>query len=260
MSTSPNHVTVAWSVWRSLRSVRAPQPAGSGGWNHDQLVEPLQRLQIEGPGALPGLADSIGEYLTATDGADPDRLARDEALALWINLYNAGALIIAGEARRAGQDSVLRLPGGFGRPFVTIAGEDLSLDAIEHAKLRRFGDPRVHAALVCGSVSCPTLRPEPYCGADLSAQLDNQMRRLVADGAVMVDRSAGRVGLSRIFLWYGADFVRPDRMPSFLPVGRRQVLTALLPWMEPEEAAWIQANPSRVYFQDYDWGLACTVK
>lgn len=38
---------------------------------------------------------------------DPDRLHRDEALAFWINLYNAGALIVAGEALGAGKDSVL---------------------------------------------------------------------------------------------------------------------------------------------------------
>jgi hypothetical protein len=57
--------------------------------------------------------------------------------------------------------SVLRMPGAFSAPFVTVAGERLSLDAIEHAKIRRFADPRIHAALVCGSVSCPTLRPPP---------------------------------------------------------------------------------------------------
>lgn len=259
MSDSPNPIAVAWSVWRSLRSVRAPHPTGSDGWDHDRLVEPLRRLQSDGTAALPGLADPLGGYLSGMREADPDRLHRDEALAFWINLYNAGALIVAGKALRAGEDSVLRLPGGFRRPFVTVAGEDLSLDAIEHAKLRRLGDPRIHAALVCGSVSCPTLRPEPYRGAAVDAQLDDQMRRLLGAGAVLVDHRGRRVSLSRIFLWYGSDFVRPHRMPSLLPATRRRVLAALLPWLEPEEAGWVEVNRPRVEFQDYDWGLACTV-
>ena len=46
------------------------------------------------------------------------------------------------------------------------------LDDIEHGKVRRFGDPRIHSALVCGSVSCPTLRFEPYEGDRLDASAD----------------------------------------------------------------------------------------
>jgi hypothetical protein len=38
-----------------------------------------------------------------------------------------------------------------------------SLDAIEHGILRKaFQEPRVHFAIVCGSRSCPDLRPEPF--------------------------------------------------------------------------------------------------
>jgi hypothetical protein len=259
VSDSPNPIAVAWSVWRSLRSVRAPRPTGADGWDHGRLIEPLRRLQSEGTTALPDLVDPLGRYLSDMRRADPDRLHRDEALAFWINLYNAGALLVAGEALGAGEDSVLRLPGGFRRPFVTIAGEDLSLDAIEHAKLRRLGDPRLHAALVCGSVSCPTLRPEPYRGAIIDVQLDDQMRRLLAGGAAVFDRERRLVSLSRIFLWYGSDFVRPHRMPSLLPAARSRVLGALRPWLQPEEAEWLEVNQSRVEFQNYDWGLACTI-
>jgi hypothetical protein len=258
-SANPNPLAVAWSVWTALRTIRAPLATGSDRWENARLLEPLGVLQRSGPAALPELTEPIGEYVADAQSVDPDGLARDEALAFWINLYNAGALLLAADARARGSDSVLRVPGGFRRPFVSIAGEELSLDAVEHAKVRRFGDPRAHAALVCGSVSCPTLRYEPYRGAGLSAQLDDQMRTMLAGGAMTVDRNAGTVSLSRIFLWFGADFARPDRMPSFVPARRSRVLHALEPWMGADVREWVKQNDPKVDFQAYDWGLGCTV-
>jgi hypothetical protein len=259
MTASPNPITVAWSMWRSLRTVRPPRPQGSEQVVHDALVDPLRELAALGPRALADIAAPVEAYVAHLETVDPDQLDRTEAIALWINLYNAGALLLAAEAIRNGEDSVLRLPGGFRRPFVAIAGEHLSLDAVEHAKLRRFGDPRIHGALVCGSVSCPTLRAEPYRGVDLSRQLDDQMRHLLSRGAASVDTQAQTVALSRVFLWYGSDFVRPHRMPSLLPVRRKRVLAALRPWLDPDLAAWIDRASPRTEFMDYDWGLACSV-
>ena len=64
-----------------------------------------------------------------------------ETIAFWINMYYAGALRAA-RAPADGLDSVLRVQGAFHRPFVTVAGEHLSLNAVEHAKLQRLGNPR----------------------------------------------------------------------------------------------------------------------
>jgi hypothetical protein len=57
-----------------------------------------------------------------------------------------------------------------------------SLGEIEHEILRPLGDPRIHGAIVCASVSCPPLRREPFAAARLDAQLDDQMRRWLATG------------------------------------------------------------------------------
>ncbi len=155
--------------------------------------------------------------------------------------------------------SVLRIPGAFDGARLQIAGEALSLDDIEHGKVRRFGDARIHAALVCGSVSCPTLRSEPYVGARLHGQLDDQMSRFLASGAAVPDLPARKVTLSRVFLWYGGDFTRPDRMPTWLPARRRALLASLAPWLTPSLAAWIAETRPGVGFQPYDWGLRCAV-
>jgi len=191
--------------------------------------------------------------------ADPDRLGHDETLAFWINLYNAEVLEAALEATEMGLDSLLRARDIFDRPLTRIAGESLSLDDIEHGKIRRFRDPRIHAVLICGSVSCPTLPPEPIQGTGLDAQLDAAMRDFLREGGAVFDRGFNEVSLSRIFLWYGADFVFPQSMPRWRPVSRRALVRSLSPWLAPEESRWLAEARPRTRFQPYDWDLSCRV-
>ena len=260
MAHGPNPLAVGWSVVRSLVSVRSPGPFGTEASDHQLLRDALHRLVSEGPSVLGQLEDELSAYLAESSTRVPDDLTRDEALAFWINLYNTGALILAGQAQRTGEDSVLGVPGGFRSDFIFIGGESLSLDDIEHGKLRRFGDPRIHAALVCGSVSCPTLRGMPYMGSGLNEQLDDQLRYFLAAGAYSVDRAERLVRLSRVFLWFGADFVRPHRMPTFLPASLSSILSSLAPWLEAELVEWISSTDPTVEFQSYDWGLRCVVR
>ena len=260
MPDGPKPLRVVWSITRSLLTVRAPRPHGSGSVDHERLRSPLHDIDADGTGALAYLDGDLRTYTHELRAVEPDQLTRDEALAFWINLYNACALILAGVAQRNGDNSVLRVPGGFQRPVIEVAGERLSLDDIEHAKLRRFGDPRIHAALVCGSVSCPTLRREPYTGPGLTDQLDEQLTYFLASGGSQVDRDQALVTLSRVFLWFGADFVRPRRMPTFLPARRSSILASLLPWMDAGVGEWVELASPRIEFGRYDWGLRCAVR
>ncbi len=260
MSDSPNPVVAAWSIVSALARVARPNPLGTSTMDHGALAGSLSRLADNGPGVLTSLSGDLGAYLSSVRAVDPDELTRDEALAMWINLYNAGALARAAEAQQQGATSVLLVPGAFRKPVVRIGGEDLSLDDIEHGKLRRFRDPRIHAALVCGSVSCPTLRGEPYRGVVIAQQLDDQMRHFLASGGLIYDEERNLVMLSRVFLWFGADFVRPASMPTILPTRRRAVLSALSSWIEPSTQESIEAATPGVGFQTYDWGLSCSVR
>lgn len=255
---SPNYLKVAWSIVRSLQRIEPPRPGGTGSVDHPLLEDALRELAEGGTSALPAVQPVLTAYLEKMRNVDPDALTSDGAKAFWLNLYNAGALQLAGTALAAGEDSVLRVPGAFQAPFVEIAGVPLSLDDVEHAKVRRFGDPRIHAALVCGSVSCPTLRSLPYEARGLSEQLDDQMRFFLANGGAVVDRAEHTIHLSRIFGWFGSDFVRPDRMPTFVPSRSRSVLRSIRPWLEGEAESLAGRAPS-VRYQPYDWGLRCAV-
>ena len=252
----PNPLAAAWSILRNQVIVRRPSPSGAARVDHSDLIGPLEALARGKTAALVDVRGNLDTYLGRVAGVDPDQLSRDEALAYWLNLYNAGALGLAAEAFVAGEESVLRVPGAFSRPFVEVSGERLSLDAVEHAKIRRFGDPRIHSAVVCGSVSCPTLRAEPYRGDRIEEQLDDQMRAFLrSGGAAPSDRG---LLLSRVFLWYGADFVRPARMPTWIPATPKRVAASLRPWMDLETRTQFD-RLKRVDFQPYDWGLRCSV-
>jgi len=257
MEAQPNPIQVGGAILKARRT-RRPMPTGVATLSHDDLARVLGELKQGGITTLPDQGDALARYRDRLGATDPRMLTRVEALAYWINLYNAGALSLAADAVDADADSVLRVAGAFNEGWVTVNGEMLTLNDIEHGKIRRFGDPRIHAALVCGSVSCPTLRYEPY-GGDVEGQLDDQMRSFLASGGAAIDREAGTLRLSRVFLWFGRDFVAPHRMPTILPSRRRSMANALTPWLLPSDAAWVRTTVPKVEFADYDWGLACSI-
>lgn len=258
MAQTPNPLSVAVSGVRALRVAR-PQANGSRAADHSLLASVLDDVATFGPTALPGLRDDLDKFLDRMAELSPDQLLRTEGQAFWLNVYNAGALRLAADAYAGSVPTVLRIPGGFSRAFVTIDGEDLSLDDIEHGKIRRFGDPRIHGALVCGSASCPTLRSTPFTGDGLDTQLDQQMRHFLANGASAYDQSANKLSLSSIFLWYGQDFTRPDLMPLVGRVDAGLVRDTVATWMEPSIARAVWEREPKVVFQPYDWGLGCAV-
>lgn len=254
----PSPSRVLRSTWRAGRR-RPPRPSGTGAFDHGSLKPILASVATDGIRGAAPLRGALAEYRASLRTADPDLLSRDEALAFWINLYNAEVLETALEARDTGLDSLLRERDVFDRPRVEIAGEMLSLDDIEHGKVRRFGDPRVHAVLTCASVSCPTLPGEPVRGTGLHESLDAAMRDFLREGGAVVDHDSNEVRLSRIFLWYGADFVYPESMPRWRPVLRRSLVQSLGAWLSPADSRWLAEARPRIRFQPYDWSLSCRV-
>lgn len=247
----PGVIRSLWGILKVLIVIRRPVHGGSETVDHTEFGRILKAVATT-DSDLASFSEDLDDYAARMATVDPADLSRDESLAYWINLYNAGALALAAEAQRTKESTVLRVPGAFGRPFVDVAGETLSLDAIEHAKIRRFADPRIHAALVCGAVSCPTLRAEPYEGRDIAAQLEDQMTDFMKNASHLSEE--GRLRLSRVFLWYGSDFVRPRRMPTLIPSSKKATVAALGRWL-PAPVSEV----SGVDFQPYDWGLRCSV-
>ena len=182
--------------------------------------------------------------------ARPGTLDREAKLAFWINAYNI--LTIDLVLQHYPLDSIRDI-GSFFSPVwnvevATIEGRTLSLGEIEHEILRKMGEPRIHAAIVCASTSCPPLARTPFTPARLGAELDAAMRQWLAspEKGVLIDRTRNQVSVSAIFDWFEEDFET---------VGG--VLSTIARYAPTADAAWLQneGRQARIQFFDYDWTL-----
>jgi len=216
---------------------------------HTRAVDDLVGTRVDYP-ALARSAD-WKRLVASLDGADPAALhTRDQKLAFWINVYNVLALDVV--ARNWPVESIRDVGSLFSpvwkRPAGRVGGRSVSLDEVEHEIVRPLGDPRAHAAVVCASTSCPSLRREPYAAERLDAQLDDAMQTwLASEGkGLRVDRAANTVWLSKIFDWFAEDFEAAG--------GARAFATRYAP---ESEQTWLRSNgnSARVRFLDYDWDV-----
>lgn len=171
--------------------------------------------------------------------------SRNEELAYYINAYNALAIrgILDGysPATRFGR---LRYFRWLEFP---VAGEQLTLEDIEHQRLRPLGEPRIHFALVCASLSCPRLANRAYLPETLDAQLEAAARGFVNDiTRNHFDVAQKAAFLSPIFDWFRADFEgSAGSLPAFLD-GYIE---------EPAARAALREGRLTLRFLPYDWDL-----
>lgn len=195
----------------------------------------------------------------------PEDLPKDaDKLAFFINLYNV--LSIHGVLELDIEASVMEVPSFFGRVSYRVGDAVLSLDAIENGVLRRNGghpatgrkvleanhpglafspgvvDPRIHAALVCASESCPPVGF--YDPAHVDAQLDLASGSYV-NAAVRVTEDA--VQLPITFKYYAMDWGGREGIERYLLAHADEPLRS-----ELEEALTAGAPFT---FERYDWSL-----
>ncbi|MBL8518277.1 MAG: DUF547 domain-containing protein [Betaproteobacteria bacterium] len=134
--------------------------------------------------------------------------ARESALAFHLNAYNALSMhnvIESGIPDTLAGFAKVRF---FWLAKVRVGGQEISLYDYENKLIRTLGEPRVHFALNCMSVGCPTLPRVPFSAAMLETQLQRETVRFMNDPRhVRVDRAARTVWLSEIFDFFTADFL-----------------------------------------------------
>ena len=132
-------------------------------------------------------------------------------------------------------EGIRKIPGAWKKLTFPVLGKERTLDEIEHRILRRkYAEPRIHMALVCAAKSCPRLRNEPYVGARLDRQLDDQSRDFLAlPDRFRVDEEYARI--SPIFKWFKRDF---ESVPAFIQQYSGQDISDL-----------------KIKYQPYDWSL-----
>jgi hypothetical protein len=193
---------------------------------------------------------ALEQYVARLEAADVDALARSEQFAYWVNLYNAATLRLVLErypvksVRDISLGGDLFETGPWGARLVTVKGERLSLDDIEHRILRPlWRDPRIHYVVNCASLGCPDMPPVPLTGANVESVLDASARAYINHPRGAAVR-AGRLEVSSIYRWYREDFGGSEA----------GVIAHLKRYAGPALAAQLQAV-SAIDRYRYDWAL-----
>jgi len=136
-------------------------------------------------------------------------------------------------------------------PAGIIGGKKVSLNDIEHKILRSlWEEPRVHASIVCASLSCPNLRPEAFVAERINAQMNDQAKAWVSDSTkgINIDTTTRQVTMSRIFLWFKEDFTT-TKSTSPMAFAKQ--------YYQGKEQQW---NTDDVEYFPYNWKLNSIVK
>ena len=129
---------------------------------------------------------------------------REETLAFYINTYNILALkmVVDHWPVESIKDVGSFFSPVWGKDAGTIGGKTVSLDDIENKIIRPMGEPRIHLAIVCASVSCPDLKNQPYTAAILNKQLDEQAHIFLRNDKKGLYIAHDEILVSRIFKWF----------------------------------------------------------
>lgn len=217
---------------------------------------------------------ALDAFVAALGTIAPDSYeawSTETQMALWINAYNAitlkaiidhypiekGGLI---NSLRYPKNSIRQIDGVWKKHTTRIAGRTVTLDAIEHDILRKeFGDPRMHVAIVCASVSCPPLRAEAFTPENLNAQLDDQSVHFFADkNSFRIDSDNDKVYLSAILDWFDEDFVGHYNTGNTISDHGKKtgaILDYARTYAHEHEAEYLTTATYKVDFLDYDWSL-----
>ena len=170
---------------------------------------------------------------------------REQRLAFLINGYNA--LTIDGILKGGSPSTGLGRYDFFWRTRHRIAGEAITLQDLEQVRIRPFGEPRIHFAIVCASASCPALRPEAYVPERLEAQLRDATESFIGDPSRNRFETVSRTArVSAIFDWYEDDFTAAHAsISAYLSLFVR----------DPELARGLASGAWKIRFRRYDWSL-----
>lgn len=242
-----------WDAW--MRH----QPDSPAGIDHGAWTGFLERHVVAGGDGVNRVAyadvpaadrRALAAYIDRLEAVPISGYARDQQFAYWVNLYNALTVDLVLDHYPVNGIRDINISGGlfargpWGGKLVTVEGEQVSLNDIEHRILRPiWKDPRIHYALNCASIGCPNLAPRAYTADNFDALLERAARAYVNHPRGATVRN-GRLRVSSIYEWFQDDFGGGDA----------GVLRHLLRYADEPLAASL-AGIERISDDDYDWAL-----
>ena len=144
------------------------------------------------------------------------KFTKPQKLAFWINAYNAYTIEIVVKnyplksIKDIGYGGFNPLKTVWDRKFIKLGlkKKQMSLNNIEHDTIRKyFKEPRIHFAVNCASMGCPSLLGEAFVASKLDSQLERAAKNFLTNvDKNMYKKDSKELVLSKIFKWYGGDF------------------------------------------------------
>jgi hypothetical protein len=217
--------------------------------------------------------DTYLKQLGSVSENDYVNWSREEKLVFWINAYNAFTIKavtnhypIKRNKNLVGvfypKNSIRQIDGVWDKLKFQAVGRTVTLENIEHGILRKeFKESRIHFAIVCASVGCPDLRGEAYKANVINEQLESAATEFINNPqkGVKINPDDKTVRLSRIFDWFGGDFIEKfgngelfkDRDPK-----ERAVLNFVEKHLQfEEERRFLKKGKFKTSYLKYDWTL-----
>ncbi len=169
---------------------------------------------------LEGERAILDRYLADVSSAKLSKADEQTLLAFYINAYNAATLsLVLKYVRGKGPEgtdleSVLDVEDFFEKKEIQVGNELLSLNELEGLG-RKLGDPRIHFAVNCASISCPVLLDHAWTAKTLNQDLDAATRSYFASEHGLQIRD-GRIYVSSLLDWYKDDFGGEEGVRTFL--------------------------------------------
>lgn len=181
----------------------------------------------------------LSAFTAQVAATDASKFTREEALAFYINAYNATT--IAEVLRLWPVTNVLEKNGFFDKTKHTVAGESVTLNELETKRIREaFKEPRIHFLVNCASASCPFIVGEAITAANLEALLERQATEYVSRTTLFKAKKG--LEISSIFDWYKDDFGGPEGVRAFIASH-----------VAPEQRAFVADSANKIGFFTYDW-------
>lgn len=238
-SDETNTAAIDHSVWQSLLTTYlSSHPSGVSRFDYAALKASAEDTA------------KLADYLAHLQALDPRAYNKAEQKAYWINFYNALTVQVVVNAYpvdsiRDIHESWIPLSGPWDDVHASVAGQELTLNHIEHGILRPiWRDNRIHYAVNCASYGCPNQSPTVFTAANTEELLDTAARAYVNHprGVDFVDDDF--LMISSIYDWYVEDFGD----------SQENVLAHLIQYAEEGLAARLKDFTGSVDYE-YDWNL-----
>lgn len=213
-----------------------PEPNGLVRFDYAALSENAEHLEV------------LDNYIAYLEAQTPHLMCVDSALGYWANLYNALTVRVVVEnypvesIRKIG-GSVFS-PGPWKKNIAVVDYEKLSLDDIEHKKMRKvYRNPLIHYMVNCASVGCPNLKAGAWERASLREDAEQAARDFINSPRGVLITEKG-LTVSSIYKWYEEDFGG----------NKAGVLEHLRQYADSDLAEAIDGG-AKIIGYDYDWSL-----